>query len=824
MKDIDFDYGSDQEVSENHSKLLEAVSQLDKGQRVKKPQRSEPSLEVSEFHLVKSGVSENDAVGLQDLAKTLGQKATHADISKKFSATQNRSKVLAKPLEKPAAERIKRVVGFENVKKDLNKWNGIVARNRTAEKLTFPLRQPSMKVDGSTAFIQRFRIQSELEKELAALEPKQEKPEEKEEEFPLTLEEILQRRQETARFRAQQSYKEAKAHRQNKIKSKKFHRIQRKERIKQQLKEFEELQKTNPQAALEKLQQLDQARAQERMSLRHKSTGQWAKNKQVRAKYNKESRQALAQQLSISRELTQKVQKDDNSEDDDEKETVLPSASDKENPWVNGVKTQSEIDDFISGYRKYWNDRNKLEKEKKSPEETPKKIKKSTKQNAKVVPKIKELPNSLNPVEEVIIEDLNNTNHDLENKDSSDSENSPKLQINSVTKPKSSKQKASPQKLSEKLKKGSAQQTNSSSIQQKSVESKIKKKSKTKKPISTAEWSVTPLGSDDTVSKCSPSKIDKIDDIFDAMEDNIENRIEKKLQKIKRKYKAVLSTDEQPSKKKKNSQDEYTGDLGFKKQKRVPIIDERMDETANKTASKATADIVQLKKLAQSKLSSTSNTKNPEIDPSKYINVKPKYMKSQLPDDIAAGDEAIDDNEREEEQQNIISEAFADDDVVDEFRKEKEEEVKKGQPENLDLTLPGWGSWGGKNIKVSSRKKRRFILKFPKDVPRKDENKGDVIILEEKDPKIKEHQVSEVPFPFTSVKDFEASIRAPIGRTFVPENAHKRLIRPAVVTKMGQVIEPMDEDALIKTNTTKVRRRTGANKKRTATKKKRTGK
>lgn len=54
------------------------------------------------------------------------------------------------------------------------------------------------------------------------------------------------------------------------------------------MKEFEELQKTDPAAALEKLEQLDKSRAEERMSLRHKSTGQWAKSKQVRAKYDKE--------------------------------------------------------------------------------------------------------------------------------------------------------------------------------------------------------------------------------------------------------------------------------------------------------------------------------------------------------------------------------------------------------------------------------------------------------------------------------------------------------------------------------------------------------
>lgn len=73
-----------------------------------------------------------------------------------------------------------------------------------------------------------------------------------------------------------------------KIKSKTFHRIERKAKIRNELKNFELLQKTDPEAALEKLQQLDRVRAEERMSLRHKNTGQWAKSKLVRAKYDKD--------------------------------------------------------------------------------------------------------------------------------------------------------------------------------------------------------------------------------------------------------------------------------------------------------------------------------------------------------------------------------------------------------------------------------------------------------------------------------------------------------------------------------------------------------
>jgi U3 small nucleolar RNA-associated protein 14 len=76
------------------------------------------------------------------------------------------------------------------------------------------------------------------------------------------------------------------------------------------------------------------------------------------------------------------------------------------------------------------------------------------------------------------------------------------------------------------------------------------------------------------------------------------------------------------------------------------------------------------------------------------------------------------------------------------IRKEKEEVTDKSQPKSIDLSLPGWGEWGGKDLPVSLRKKRRFIMKFPAVAPRKDTNKGNVIINEEKNNKVVTHQVS----------------------------------------------------------------------------------
>ncbi|KAL3274066.1 hypothetical protein HHI36_015485 [Cryptolaemus montrouzieri] len=180
------------------------------------------------------------------------------------------------------------------------------------------------------------------------------------EKFSMTMKEILEHRKDAAKLRAHQSYREAKARRQNKIKSKKYHRIERRQKIKQQLKEFELLQKTDPEEALKRLEEIEKIRAHERFSLRHKSTGKWAKNKQIRAKYDKESRQELAQQLTLSKELTQKV--NDGSDSDDDlipplEEEVKINSTEKDNPWLDNFKVDKEVTDFISNYRKFWSEK-----------------------------------------------------------------------------------------------------------------------------------------------------------------------------------------------------------------------------------------------------------------------------------------------------------------------------------------------------------------------------------------------------------------------------------------------------------------------------------
>ncbi|OAD57563.1 U3 small nucleolar RNA-associated protein 14 like protein A, partial [Eufriesea mexicana] len=741
--------------------------------RVKKAERSEPTLQVSEFHLVKSGISDQDAVQVHDLAKALGKKGHHFQITKNLRAIKKNVHILPKPLEKPAADKIKRIVAFKNTQEELKKWNAVITKNRTAESLRFPLHQVPMHLEPSSKFVKRFRLQSDLEKELAALEPQKENIEQKSDEFSLTLKEIIMKRKEAARIRAQQSYKEAKAHRQNKIKSKKFHRVQRKEKIKLQLKEFEELQKTNPEAALEKLEQLDKTRAEERMSLRHKNTGKWAKSKQIRAKYDKETQQELAQQLSISRDLTQKLRKQSESEEEDESDSRHEQllVNDKGNSWTENTKTKSEIDEFVENYHK-----------------------KNTDDKVDSFENKKKVPVIVNSNKHIISADSVNSN----SKDNNITSNVQSFEIMNH------KQNLPTTKFNIEDTKNNTYNkiTQETMLDNNTIFNKKIKLPKTRVNIITAtsNWNVESIENINVINSLisNTSNSEKINKIFDSMEEKVGNQIKSKFEHISKNYNKVKIKKRRKCKRSKFEKDNFDGlEIQVKRQK--PILDLGLNEgiennlDLNTELEKAKYmvhdNIVPIHKL---------NTSKVEIDPNKYINVKPKHLNTYLPNDITNGDDVLDNSENEEEMCNIVSEAFADDDVIEDFKKEKEEEVKKYQPKDIDLSLPGWGSWGGKNIQISKRKKKRFILKVPKDLPRKDENKGDVIIFEEDNPKIREHQVNEVPYPFSSVKDYESSIRMPIGRNFIPENAHRKLIEPNIKTCMGKIIEPMNEDILVK--------------------------
>ena len=180
--------------------------------------------------------------------------------------------------------------------------------------------------------------------------------------------------------------------------------------------------------------------------------------------------------------------------------------------------------------------------------------------------------------------------------------------------------------------------------------------------------------------------------------------------------------------------------------------------------------------------------------------MKPKHLLTALPNTIVSGELSDDEAEADDAHRLTIAEAFEDDDIVADFAKEKQDERQKDLPQAVELSLPGWGHWAGAGAKPPGpRKATRQIMKIPAELPRRDDNRDQVIINEDalKNEKLDKHLVNEVPFPFVTVKDYEASLRAPLGRTFIPESAHAAMVEPRIVTKQGTVIEPMKKEMLM---------------------------
>ncbi|ROT77160.1 putative U3 small nucleolar RNA-associated protein 14-like B [Penaeus vannamei] len=207
------------------------------------------------------------------------------------------------------------------------------------------------------------------------------------------------------------------------------------------------------------------------------------------------------------------------------------------------------------------------------------------------------------------------------------------------------------------------------------------------------------------------------------------------------------------------------------------------------------------KGVKESGVSSGDNieeTKKVDIDPTKFIQVKSERLHTAMPNTMTTDNDALDDSDEDENAEDVIREAFADDYLVDEFKSAKKAAIEESEPKEVSLVLPGWGEWTGPNYKVSFKKRRKFRIPVGKKV-RKFESVGNVIYNESADvhQNLRKAMVSQLPYQFTSVKDFEASVRAPVGRTFVPEAVHKKLTAPAVTTKKGTIIEPMTENELL---------------------------
>ncbi|ODV93873.1 hypothetical protein PACTADRAFT_51622 [Pachysolen tannophilus NRRL Y-2460] len=259
---------------------------------------------------------------------TNGKKLSLADMMAAVNSADSEKAILIdkedsdnnKPLAVPLAQRIKqrheRKAGYEIQKEEVNKWQDTVKQNRRAEVLRFPMNPPVEHNEVST-FVPSKESVSELENKVnSVLEESALADTQKEATFEeiatakLSSEELRKRQNELRLMRELMFREERRAKRIKKIKSKSYHKIKKKEILKN--KELVEEDGSDD-------EEHDYKRAKERMSLKYKNRSNWAKS-MIKSGMSKdaENREEMEEMLRQGERLKAKIMGRDENEDDED--------------------------------------------------------------------------------------------------------------------------------------------------------------------------------------------------------------------------------------------------------------------------------------------------------------------------------------------------------------------------------------------------------------------------------------------------------------------------------------------------------------------------
>ncbi|KAK6105173.1 Utp14 family protein [Brugia pahangi] len=711
-EDSDFD-------EEAHTKLLNNINSL--GSSVKKgPLIRKCSKKVHVKELV--GLIRSTK-NVDDVKKKLVKKKKQGK-----TAAKDEPRTLQAPSHRLVREKIESFIAYNDIRKDLDEWAPIVKRNRLAEQLVFPLTKDPPLERTASDLVLFFKPRTPLEIQLAKLLKTSKNNLRDGEEYTeaelellraMNLKEAKAKWAELKKMRALVGYREAKLKRQAKIKSKSYHRHMKRQKRKQLIREFEEMMVKNPEAAKEKLEEIDRQRILERATLKHRNGGKGVQQLARYASKNKDFKKIYEEQIRLGRELAEKHGRERNSDSDSESgntdavqltsaKMLERAAEVLEKEEKERKSTKPELKAKLREMRE--RERENLRSSALRAADTGSVARQRHELGTDVADK------SMVPIEKVVEIEWGQEDAVNNEEQSNETEHQQDISINS-------EQDRTEKKVDKQSKEGLKN---------------LKKKKKSKKMKNKQE--ITDVKDMD------------IDQLFDKAEQQL---IENALKKCE-----LLKLEDEENKRNHS--------LPIAPESTV-IHRQKEKKIATKT-EEAAIDI--------------------SLDPRHFLQVETMALPQVSADFV----ETLEDtNEQAKDQEEIIAKAFEDVDVIGDFEAEKEAVEAAENPKDIDLTLHGWGSWTGPGI--TDKKKDRFVVKVPKK-KRKDAGKTGLIISETVDQSIEKIQLKSVPFPYTTVEDYEAVIRQPLGKEWNPQRIHMKLIQPQIVTKAGRIIKPLDKSIL----------------------------
>lgn len=336
---------SDDDKGDKHLRMLEGITGL--------PSEAFDGKEKKGVVLAYlQGDFDDRKLSIHDLLEPLQKKPGHNKLKKRIQQLEAKPMTIHAPLPKVQKERLERKVAYEHSKKDITKWEPLVKKNREAPTLYF---QEDVDVGVRTvgAIASEFEPRTEFEKKMAALvrDPELAEAHSKDgakllELNKVSIEDVRERQNQLAKMRSLLFRHEMKAKHIKKIKSKTYHRILKKEKLKAAAAGME----VDPEAVKELAMKQEFKRAEERMTLKHKNSSKWAKRVLQRGLQTQDegTRAAISEQLRQHALLTRKMNSikdssssDESSDDDDSDDDDELSPGDKVSKRLNRAKEKT---------------------------------------------------------------------------------------------------------------------------------------------------------------------------------------------------------------------------------------------------------------------------------------------------------------------------------------------------------------------------------------------------------------------------------------------------------------------------------------------------
>ncbi|KAF3436460.1 hypothetical protein FNV43_RR23552 [Rhamnella rubrinervis] len=297
-----------------HESMLQEITEMPSGTGKKKKKNSnvvisEPYPE-SEYNPSRDVLDGDAQINIEDLLDPLHGKSGYSKLRKRMRQMERKSAPIHAPLSKAEQGRLERKAASEQSKKDLVKWEPLVKRNREAPTIYFDNKK-DLGFSTVGAIASEFEPRTEFEKKIASLvyDDKVMDAHKKDgsrllELNKVSVEDEKDRQNHIAKMRSLLFRHEMKAKRIKKIKSKTYHRLLKKDRLKAASAENH----MDPEAAKDLARKHEYERAKERMTLRHKSSSKWAKRIKERGfdVQDEGTRAAVAEQQHLHALLTRK--------------------------------------------------------------------------------------------------------------------------------------------------------------------------------------------------------------------------------------------------------------------------------------------------------------------------------------------------------------------------------------------------------------------------------------------------------------------------------------------------------------------------------------